>query len=701
MISPKTISAIRERVEIVSIISETVKLTRKGRSYTGLCPFHREKTPSFSVNPEKGFFYCFGCKEKGTAFDFLMKVEGMSFPEAARRLADHAGIEIEETATDAERKEADAARRAIDDLYAVNQLAAHWFERQLREHPSAYIAWDELRRRGLAVPEETLDKKPGAEESLEPRARNALRAQLADAALEPRIRDALQAFRVGYAPASWDGLTQFFAQQGVSPVVATKVGLVAPKKNGAGHYDWFRHRLMFAILDVRGRVVGFSGRVLPDLETGTVDKQSPKYINSPESPIYQKGQTLFGLYQARQAIRQEEEAILVEGNFDVVSLHARGVCNVVAPLGTAFTPAQARLLRRYAPVVTLLFDGDAAGKKATREARETCRDGALVAKVAILPNAKDPDEFVRERGPDALKNTVRAAQGILRHLIDEALDERFRHVDAHEQAARVRHVIALINGEEDPTARRMTETYADLIAQRLGTGSFGLLKTTVARSLESTPSPGQVRSARTAPEGSSREPGPGSNRPAVGTPGGAPPGGESRDRGTPAPSGAPTPRPSDLAPWRVRSPAEPLDVDLEILGCFLDFPDLLFESAGEEAMSDLSGPPALAAAALLQAQKSGQQISQEVLEFLAQVPDPLHTFAAERLASPHYEHRETARAVLVQNAQKLKWRELSRRKAQVVEALHRSERTGDTAAEDALLREINRRAREKHGLKEG
>jgi len=126
MISPKTISAIRERVEIVSIISETVKLTRKGRSYTGLCPFHREKTPSFSVNPEKGFFYCFGCKEKGTAFDFLMKVEGLSFPEAARRLADHAGIEIEETATDAERREADAARRAVDDLYAVNQLAAHY-----------------------------------------------------------------------------------------------------------------------------------------------------------------------------------------------------------------------------------------------------------------------------------------------------------------------------------------------------------------------------------------------------------------------------------------------------------------------------------------------------------------------------------------------------------------------------------------------
>jgi DNA primase len=667
MISPKTISAIRERVEIVSIISETVKLTRKGRSYTGLCPFHREKTPSFSVNPEKGFFYCFGCKEKGTAFDFLMKVEGLSFPEAARRLADHAGIEIEETATDAERREADAARRAVDDLYAVNQLAAHWFERQLHEHPTAHLAWEELRRRGLAP-------------SLEGHAPQA--GPVAEDSLDPRVREALQAFRVGYAPASWDGLTQFFTQQGVSPVVATKVGLVAPKKNGAGHYDWFRHRLMFAILDVRGRVVGFSGRVLPDPETGVVDKQSPKYINSPESPIYQKGHTLFGLYQARQAIRQEEEAILVEGNFDVVSLHARGVCNVVAPLGTAFTPSQARLLRRYASVVTLLFDGDSAGKKAAREARETCRDGALAAKVAVLPDAKDPDDFVRERGADALRSTVRAAQGILRHLIDEALDERFRHVDAHEQAARVREVITLINSEEDPTVRRMTETYADLIAQRLGTGSFGLLKTTVTRTLEAGLEAGARR------------------------PDGTPPGGRAVPGSEPFRSqsnnaGASRPGAEKLAPWRVRSAAEPADVDLEILGCFLDFPELLEDPAGEEAMRDLSGPPALAAAALLQAQKSGQQISQDVLEILAQVPAPLHTFAAERLASPLHEQREIARAVLVQNAQKLKWRELSRRKAQVVEALHRSERIGDTAAEDALLREINRRAREKHGLKEG
>src|SRR4051794_25458761 len=181
MISPKTIAAIRDRVEIATVVQETVKLKRQGRSLIGLCPFHKEKTPSFNVNPEKGFFYCFGCKESGNVFDFLMKVEGLSFPEAARRLADQAGIEIEETATEGERREADAARRAIDDLYSANQLAAHWFERQLREHALARVAWDELRRRRLA---------PESGQSMEN--------------LEPRVRDALQAFRIGYAPLGWD-----------------------------------------------------------------------------------------------------------------------------------------------------------------------------------------------------------------------------------------------------------------------------------------------------------------------------------------------------------------------------------------------------------------------------------------------------------------------------------------------------------------
>jgi DNA primase len=665
MISPKTIAAIRDRVEIVAVISESVKLARKGRSFLGLCPFHQEKTPSFNVNAEKGFFYCFGCKEKGNVFDFLMKTEGLSFPEAARRLADRGGIEIEETATDAERREADAARRAIDDLYAVNQLAAHWFERQLREHPTAKLARDELGRRGLASPTGDID-----------------------AGVDPKVKDALQAFRIGYAPPGWDGLTHFLVQQGISPVTAAKVGLIAPRKTGSGHYDWFRHRLLFAILDVQGRVVGFSGRVLPDPETGIVDKQSPKYVNSPESPIYQKGQTLFGLYQARQSIRKREEAILVEGNFDVVSLHARGIDNVVAPLGTAFTAAQAKLMKRFAPTVTLLFDGDAAGKKATREARETCRAGGLVAKVAVLPGAKDPDDFVRERGPEALAMAVRAARGILEHLIEEALDETIVRPDTDERAARVRQVVQLINSEPDPTARTlaamMAKKYADLIAQRTGLpGSEALpqLQRMIERAFDIDRAPEAAQNV-------------------------APPSGS-----------------SDATPWRARSRDQKYEIGLTILGCFLDFPDLIHDPGSEEAIQQLEGDVALAVATLGSAsnttsanasnpptmplspssssQEAGQKISADVLEILAHVPASIHTFAAQRLASPVHLLREDARLELVKNTQKLKEHGFTRHETQVVEALHRIDRTGDASAGDSLLRDLVRRAREKRGLQEG
>src|SRR5258706_1936989 len=318
---------------------------------------------------------------------------------------------------------------------------------------------------------------------------------------------------------------------------------------------------MFTILEPQGRVIGFSGRVLPDPDTGIVDKQSPKYINSPESPIYQKGQTLFGLYQARQAIRQEEEAILVEGNFDVVSLHARGITNVVAPLGTAFTAVQGKLLRRYAPVVTLLFDGDAAGKKATREARETCRTSGLVAKVAVLPGAKDPDDFVRERGPDALRAALHASRGILEHLIESALDEAFARGDAHERGARVREVVQLIASEDDPTVRAMAQTHADNIAQRIGlpdAASFRLLQSAVSRALAQA------------------------------------------THGIPAAAEATNPARQGSAS------AAPNPVGLAILGCFLDFPELLNAPEGEEAIRELEGDAALGVAAIANAQKAVQ-----------------------------------------------------------------------------------------------
>src|SRR6185437_8889083 len=286
MISPETIALVKERTDLVALVAETVKLTRVGRSFKGLCPFHNEKTPSFHVNPDRGFFHCFGCKESGGAIDFVMKVEGQTFPEAVRMLAERAGIEIVDTFTDQQRREDNAARKGKEDLYAVSNAAATFFERCLRgraAHPLAHHAIAELARRDLRFPD--VDDAVG------------------EAA---RAGDVLQAFRIGYAPYGWDGLAQYLRQQGISPSLAERVGLLVPRTSGSGHYDRFRHRLMFAVNDAQGRVIAFSGRALPDPPaeelaalritgpTTAPDAAPAKYINSPESPIYTKGEHLFG-----------------------------------------------------------------------------------------------------------------------------------------------------------------------------------------------------------------------------------------------------------------------------------------------------------------------------------------------------------------------------------------------------------------------
>jgi DNA primase len=437
LISPETIALVRDRTDIVALVSESVpSLKRRGRSWVGLCPFHKEKTGSFHVNPDRGFFHCFGCKERGSAIDFVMKQEGATFPEAVRSLAERAGVAIEEE----ERAPSEVLRqkKQKDDLYSVTHLAATYFERMLREHPQRQFALDELARRGLV---------PGN---------------------DSRVDDALQAFRIGYAPPGWDGLASFLKQQGVSPMAAESVGLLVPRSSAAGHYDRFRHRLMFAVIDPQGRTIAFSGRALPPLPGDTQEDKPAKYINSPESPIYTKGNHLFGLYQARHAIRQRESATVVEGNFDVVSLHARGIDNVVAPLGTAFTADQAKLLKRFAGSVVLLFDGDAAGGKAVRLSREPCMNAGLSTKVATLPAGTDPDELVRTQGAEALKYKIECARPITESLVGDLLDEAVGASDPHRKLEVVGDVIRWISEEKDPLVRAQLWVYADhVVASRL------------------------------------------------------------------------------------------------------------------------------------------------------------------------------------------------------------------------------------------
>ena len=449
---------------------------------------------------------------------------------------------------------------------------------------------------------------------------------------------------MGYAPPGWDNLASWLRTQGISPAAAESVGLIAPRKSGSGHYDFFRNRLMFAIVDVQGRVVGFSGRILPDPETGLVDKNTGKYVNSPESPVYRKGQTVFGLFQARQAIRQKDEAIVVEGNFDVVSLHARGVRNVVAPLGTAFTEQQARLIKRFAPRTVLLFDGDAAGLEAARKSREPCRQAGLDARVALLPKGLDPDDFVRTRGAEPLGHVIAAAKGMLEFLIDVELDKGFARRDAREQAARVRAVAQILASEDDPTVRAMAKRYADSLAARLGVTDAGTL-----RSLE------QV---------------------------------VKRELGVGESSGVRRPR--------ARSEAREESVPLDMLGCLLDFPDILLEPEVQEAMSHLEGGIALAAG--LAHNLLDKNKSEAVESFLAQLPPPIHEFAAQRLASPRHTDADQARLEFVENAQKLIHRNASREQPLVVEQISRADAQGDEARQVELLLEMARRSKERRGL---
>lgn len=643
-ISDRSLTLVKSRVDLVALIGETVKLVRKGRSWTGLCPFHKEKSPSFYVTPERGVYHCFGCGEHGSGIDFVMKTEGASFPEAVRGLAERLGIELEETATVEERREEAAVKRSRDDLFRVNDLSAAYFETMLREHPHARLARDEIARRGL-VSQGPLDA----------------------------VANALQAFRLGYAPSGWDGLTGHLRASGISPLAAEKVGLLVARGSGSGHYDRFRHRLMFAILDLQGRVVGFSGRVLPDPETGQIDKEQGKYVNSPESPIYKKGETVFGLFQARQTVRQSEQAVVVEGNFDVVSLHARGITNVVAPLGTAFTTEQAALIKRFCPEVVLLFDGDAAGRKAIRSSREPCRKAGLHVRAATLPDGKDPDDIARERGPDGIKAVIGASRGLLEYLIAATLDESFARAGAEDRAARVQEVVELLKSEDDPTVRAMAQRFADDIAGRLASSELGQFDTRTFEALSRV-----VRGALSGP-----------GRAAMAAAGGGRGNGEGHGDDSDHPH---APRDHDAV-------AAPRDQVTEaLLGAMLDYPHLLDDPDVVSALDYLNGDAVFVVAALQGASTSGD-FRLDADEFLAHVPPSVHAFCRARLAAPVHQHDDTARKELLANAEKLRHRALSREKATAERESARAEARGEEEESFSLLREAQEAARKKQEMR--
>lgn len=347
-----TLEAVLGTVNIVDVISSYTSLRKRGNDYHGLCPFHQEKTPSFSVSAAKGLYYCFGCGEGGDAIRFLERAENLSFTEAVEQLAQRYAIPVEYE----EGAGPDTGRRDRDDrLLQVLEKAARFYERFLWETEKGRVARAYLESRGLH-------------------------------------EESSRLFRVGLAPAEWQGLHRRAAKEGFNELELEQAGLLVRRPGKA--YDRFRDRLMFPLIDHRGRVVGFGGRTLGD--------ETPKYLNSSEGPLYQKGRLLYGLYQARKAIAQHDEVVVVEGYTDAIGLVQAGIANVVASMGTALTDAQLGLMNRFTSNVTFMFDADRAGMEAAVRSGELARERGLRPTVALLPRDCDPADLARQGGSEAV-----------------------------------------------------------------------------------------------------------------------------------------------------------------------------------------------------------------------------------------------------------------------------------------------------------
>jgi DNA primase len=388
-IPESVIHQIRERVNLVELVGQQVKLRRTGRNWVGLCPFHSDGKPSFSVNPERGFFYCFGCHEGGDAISFLTKLKGMSYVEAVEALARTVGIEVtyEDGGDPAARARSKERRQVLSDLL---REAHAWF------------------RTRLTSPE----GREGAE-------------YLVSRGVNPAMTSA---FQVGFCPAG-DGLYQHFTRRGLPLNMAEELGLIGRSRSG-GFRDRFSGRVTFPVLTMTEQVAGFSGRSLPG-------GHDPKYLNSPDSEVFKKGELLFGLVQARDAIKKQDQAILVEGQLDVVSLHQAGITRAVAGLGTALTEHQAMLVKRLTHRVCLLYDGDEAGRKATWRTMSLLMNQGLYGTVVRLPDKEDPDSMARkEGGPELLVKLIENARPFLEHALEVLSGGAGRSLHGRVEAAR-------------------------------------------------------------------------------------------------------------------------------------------------------------------------------------------------------------------------------------------------------------------------
>lgn len=373
MIPQEVIDQIAACSDIVEIINDYVPLKKRGRNYLGLCPFHHEKTPSFSVSPDKQIFRCFGCGVGGNVFSFVMQKEGLDFPEAVEFLARKTGIALPtKELTEAEIKEAKQKER----WYKINEAAAKYFHRLLIDTKWGKTGLEYLHKRGIK-------------------------------------HDTIEKFQLGISLTDWDGLIKYFEKKGVKTNELLQLGLVLPRNSG-GCYDRFRNRLMFPIWDNGGRVIAFGGRVLDDSE--------PKYLNSPDTPLFNKGLYLYGLHLAKGSIRSEDLGIIVEGYMDVIACHQYGVTNAVASLGTALTQQQGRALMRHTYQVAISYDGDNAGSNAALRGLDILSDLGCQVKVVDLPRGLDPDEYLRQHGKEKFLAAVNQGANLIEYKLAKVME---------------------------------------------------------------------------------------------------------------------------------------------------------------------------------------------------------------------------------------------------------------------------------------
>jgi len=394
MSTDNAVEEIKSRIDIVELVSDYLPLKRSGQNYKAPCPFHPEKTPSFMVSRPKQIFHCFGCGAGGDIFGFVMRHEGLTFPEALEQLAKRAGVEL--------KPRTPGERGVKETIKAVNLEAQAYFENALSKSKAAK---DYIAKRGLT-------------------------------------QDTVKQFRLGYAPDDWHALSEVLKRKGIKDQVLQKAGLTAAGQKG--QYDIFRGRVMFPILDMHGDVIAFGGRVM--------GKGEPKYLNSPDTPVFHKRGTLYALYQAKDAMREADEAVVTEGYMDAIACHQHGITNVVAPLGTALTEEHIKLIQRYAASVVLVFDGDQAGVSAARRSLELILAQGTGVRVMLLPEGEDPDSILKANGAESFKEMLKAAlspvdfllrvtEGSMEKKINEAIAAISRVEDAIKRGEYIRELV--------------------------------------------------------------------------------------------------------------------------------------------------------------------------------------------------------------------------------------------------------------------